>query len=85
MSSHSSSEIIESLSLARDILSSTSLILVVNLVESHQTAIPIANKSMIRRVRKSESDQSTIESPSRWNNIDVARALWLDAASQSSS
>jgi len=85
MSSHSSSEIFESLSLARDILSSTSLILVVNLVDNHQTAIPIANKSMISRVRKSESVQSTIESPSRWNYIDVARALWLDAASQSSS
>ena len=84
-SRHSSSVVSKVLSLARAVLSSTSLILEVNLLDSHQTAITIANISMNSRVRNWESDQSTIESPSRRNKVDVARTLWFDAASQSAS
>ena len=50
-SRHSSSVVSKVLSLARAVLSSTSLILEVNLLDSHQTAITIANMSMNSRVR----------------------------------
>ena len=84
-SRHSSSVVSKVLSLARAVLSSTSLILEVNLLDSHQTAITIANMSMNSRVRNWESHSLSIESPSRRNKVDVARTLWFDAASQSAS